>query len=298
MLMYWLLRLGFVLSRRLPLTWRYVLGALGGEAVYWCWPAKRRNTRRNMAVVTGDSPRGAVAAAMARASLRNYGRYIIDFLNLPTLAPADVARRAHVQGWEHADRALEAGKGVIFVTGHLGLWDYAPSVAAARYPGRVYVVAEPFASPRVDRLIQGQREAKGVMVIPMACVRQMVRVLRDNCVLGVLVDRPTCGDGVAVDFFGRRTTVPAGVATLAALTGAAVLPIYLIHRGDGGYEGRILPPVRPPSSGDRAADVQRVTQGVFSALERIIARSPQYWYMFRDMWALPGATSEESGASA
>src|SRR5438477_283315 len=250
MLMYWLLRLGFVLSRRLPLTWRYVLGALGGEAVYWCWPAKRRNTRRNMAVVTGDSPRGAVAAAMARASLRNYGRYIIDFLNLPTLAPADVARRAHVQGWEHADRALEAGKGVIFVTGHLGLWDYAPSVAAARYPGRVYVVAEPFTSPRVDRLIQGQREAQGTTVIPMTCVRQMVRALHTNGILGVLVDRPADGDGIEVQFFGRRATVPAGAATLAAMTGAALVPCYLVRRRDGVYDGYILPPTTPALGGD------------------------------------------------
>jgi KDO2-lipid IV(A) lauroyltransferase len=298
MMMYWLLRIGFALSRRLPLSWRYALGALGGEAVYWCWPAKRRNTRRNMAVVTGDHGDGRRAAAMARASLRNYGRYVIDFLNLPNMPPAEVARRARVQGWEHVDRALQAGKGVILVTGHLGLWDYAPSLAAARYPGRVYVVAEPFTSPRVDRLIQAQREAKGVMVIPMACVRQMVRVLRDNCILGVLVDRPTHGDGVAVDFFGRRTMVPAGVATLAALTGAALLPFYLIHRGDGGYEGRILPPIWPPSSGDRAADVQRVTQRIFSVLERIIARRPQNWYMFRDMWALASATRAESGAPA
>src|ERR671933_122406 len=287
MIMYWLLRLGFALSRCLPLSWRYALGAVGGEAVYWCWPAKRRNTRRNMAVVTGDHGDGRRAAALARASLRNYGRYLIDFLNLPNMPPAEVVRRARVQGWEYVDRGLEAGKGVIFVTGHFGFWDYAPCLAAARYPGRVYVVAEAFTSPRLDRLIQSQREAQGTTVIPMTCVRQMVRVLRKNGILGVLVDRPAGGEGVAVQFFGRRTMVPAGAATLAAMTGAMLVPGYLVRRRDGGYDGYILPPTAPAPGGDRAADIQRMTQSIFSALERIIAASPQYWYMFRDMWAAP-----------
>jgi len=286
MIMYWLLRLGFALSRRLPLSWRYALGAVGGEAVYWCWPAKRRNTRRNMAVVTGDHGDGRRAAALARASLRNYGRYLIDFLNLPNMPPSEVVRRARVQGWEHVDRGLEAGRGVIFVTGHFGFWDYAPCLAAARYPGRVYVVAEAFTSPRVDRLIQSQREAQGTTVIPMTCVRQMVRVLRNNGILGVLVDRPAGGDGVAVQFFGRRATVPAGAATLAAMTGAMLVPGYLVRRRDGGYDGYILPPTTPAPGGDRAAEIQRMTQSIFSALERIIASSPQYWYMFRDMWPI------------
>jgi KDO2-lipid IV(A) lauroyltransferase len=112
----------------------------------------------------------------------------------------------------------------------------------------------------------------------------MVRVLRNNGILGVLVDRPADGDGIAVQFFGRRTTVPAGAATLAAITGAALVPGYLIRRRDGGYEGYILPPTTPAPGADRAADIQRMTQSIFSALERIIAGSPQYWYMFRDMW--------------
>src|ERR671938_1173293 len=112
MIMYWLVRLSFALSRCVPLSWRYALGAMGGEAVYWCWPAKRRNTRRNMAVVTGDHGDGRRAAALARASLRNYGRYLIDFLNLPNIAPSEVVPGAGVQGCDDVDRGLEAGKGV------------------------------------------------------------------------------------------------------------------------------------------------------------------------------------------
>lgn len=284
-MMYHALRAAFALSRHVPETWRYRLGALGGEAFYWSWPAKRRNMVCNMSVVLGTDRRQAAPAA--RASARHYGHYLTDFFNLPNVPPAEIVRRSHVDGWAHLDRVLEAGKGAIFATCHFGLWDYAPALVADRYPGRVYVVAEPFTSPQIEALIQGQRAALGATVIPMTNVRAMVRALRNNDIVCLVVDRPVARDGVEVDFFGRPTMVPAGTATLAALTGAAILPGYFVHRADGGYYGGILPPIETAASGDRETAVRRATQDTFAAIESIIRRNPTHWYMFRDMW---GAT--------
>jgi KDO2-lipid IV(A) lauroyltransferase len=295
---YWGLRAGIALSRLIPLSVSYRLGMVGGEAVYWCWPSKRRNTRLNMAVIASDPDAGPQAAALARASLRNYGRYVIDFLNLPNLPAEEIVRRIRVQGWEHLDRAMESGRGAIFVTGHFGLWDYAPVVVASRYPGKVHVVAEPFSSDRLDRLIQGQRAAKGATVIPMTGVRQMIRTLRSNNILALLVDRPVQNDGVPITFFGRPTMVPAGAATLAAITGATILPGYMMHCEDGGYEGVIMPPVEVSATGDREQDVRCTTQAVFSALEQFISRYPHYWYMFRDMWGLAASTTSQVEVTA
>ncbi len=141
---YLALRAAFAASRHVPLSWRYRLGTIGGEAAYWCWASKRRNTQRNMAIVSGDGPDSPRARAMARASLRGYGRYLVSFFDLPNVSPPNLVRRTTVEGWEHLDRALELGRGVIFVTGHFGLWDYAPVIVSSRYPGRVHVVAETF----------------------------------------------------------------------------------------------------------------------------------------------------------
>jgi len=292
-MLYHALRIAFALARYVSPAWRRRLGALGGEAFYWGWSAKRRDTVRNMAVVMehghgrGKGDDGRRASAAARASLRNYGRYVTDFFNLPNVPSHEIIGHSHVQGWEHVDQALQAGKGALFVTGHFGLWDYASAVVAGHYPGRVYVVAEPFSSPKVDTLIQGQRAAQGITVIPMSNVRAMVRTLKSNNILGLLVDRPVEGDGVTVEFFGRPATVPAGTATLAALTGAPILPTYFMRCPDGTFEGDILPPIVPPTTGDRAAIVRQLTQDIFTALEAIIQRSPTHWYMFRDMWGVP-----------
>lgn len=296
-LTHWALRVFFALSCRIPLSWRYALGMVATESVYWCWPSKRRNTRHNMAVVTGEWPGGARADWLALASWRNYGRYVVDFLNLPNVPRGEIVRRTTVDGWDHLDTALEAGKGVVFVTGHFGLWDYAPAVLADRYPGRVYIVVEHLNSALLNELVQGQRALQGSTIIPMHNVRAMVRALRGNGIIAVLVDRPVHDDGVPVTFFGRETMVPGGAATLAAMTGAALLPGYFVHRENGTYDGCILPPIAPPRTGQRASDVQRLTQGAMAALEEMVKRRPQYWYMFRAMWPLPSPAVEKVEAA-
>jgi len=193
-----LLRLFFALSRCVPLSWRYVLGMLATESVYWCWPSKRRNTQHNMAVVAGADAGSARANRLALLSWRNYGRYVVDFLNLPNVPPVEIVRRTTVDGWAHLDAVLAAGKGAIFVTGHFGLWDYAPAVLANRYPGRVYIVVEHLNSALLNELVQGQRALQGSTIIPMTNVRAMVRALRANGIIAVLVDRPVHDDGVHV----------------------------------------------------------------------------------------------------
>jgi len=282
--LYWALRLAFALSGRVPLRWRYRLGMRGCEAVYWCWPAKRRNTIRNMDVVHRALGKPRRAPAAARASWRNYGRYVTDFLNLPHVSPAMVEARTRVEGWEHLDAAMARGKGAIVVGGHVGLWDYAPGVVARRYPGHVYLLVEPFTSPKVEGLVQGQRAAQGSSIIQMTDIRGIVRALRGNGIVAVLIDRPVEDDGIPVTFFGRPTMVPGGAARLASLTGAALIPCYFRRGIRGGYESRIYPPVEMPRTRDRAADVRRTTQQLLDVLEGVIRERPEDWYMFRDFW--------------
>jgi len=294
--LYWALRLAFALSGRVPLRWRYRLGMRGCEAVYWCWRSKRRNTIRNMDVVFRAMGKPGRAAAAARASWRNYGRYVTDFLNLPHVPPAMVEARARIEGWEHLDAAMARGKGAIVVGGHVGLWDYAPGVVARRYPGHMYLLVEPFASPRVEGLIQGQRAAQGSSIIQMTDIRGIVRALRGNGIVAVLIDRPVEDDGVPVTFFGRPAMVPGGAARLASLTGAALIPCYFRRGIRGGYESKLYPPIEMSRTRDRAADVRRTTQQLLDILEGIIRERPEDWYMFRDFWGTTLTPSPSPGA--
>ena len=265
----------------LPLSVGYGLAASGGSLVYLLWPAKRRHAITNMARVVG--PRAA--AGLARASFRNYGKYMVDMLRLSGRQTQAVERRLVVRGAEHIEEALGRGKGLIFVGGHLGNSDLGAAVLAGRgYP--VHAITETLHPPRWNKLVQEIRQLTGVQVIDVnANVREILRVLRRNEVLMILVDRPTHreGGGVPVRFFDAWTSVPAGAATLALRTGASVLAACMVRVGQG-YVVHVSPLAPIERTSDLQADIQQMTQQIMTALEGFIRQYPEQWSMFRPMW--------------
>jgi KDO2-lipid IV(A) lauroyltransferase len=102
-------------------------------------------------------------------------------------------------------------------------------------------------------------------------------------VIGLLCDRDITGDGIEVDFFGERTRLPAGPATLAARSGAPILPCCVLFEGDH-HRGIILPPLDTTRRGGLRADVARITQDMADALAALIRRAPEQWHVFQPNW--------------
>jgi KDO2-lipid IV(A) lauroyltransferase len=114
----------------------------------------------------------------------------------------------------------------------------------------------------------------------------VLRALRANEVVCLLCDRDLDRTGVEVEFFGERTTLPPGPATLSLRTGAALLPVavYFTERLNG-HHAIIRPPISLPRSGDGLrADVARTTQYLAHELEFLIRRAPEQWHMFQPNW--------------
>jgi KDO2-lipid IV(A) lauroyltransferase len=165
----------------------------------------------------------------------------------------------------------------------------------------LHVVVERFADERMDQLVQAQRKALGMEVLWMEkSPRQILRVLQQNGVVAIIADRPLPpGEGVPVTFFGRRCYVPGGVAQLALLSGAAIMPGWGRYDGNGSttFYGGLEPVILPESTGDRKADTQRLTQRIYAALEAIMGPFPDQWYMFRPFWPEEPASAEATEAA-
>ena len=101
----------------------------------------------------------------------------------------------------------------------------------------------------------------------------------------LLCDRDLDHTGVEVEFFGERTTLPAGPATLAIRTGAALLPtaVYFTPRYNG-HHGLVRPPIKIQRMGGLREDVARVTQLLARELEFLIRRAPEQWHLFQPNW--------------
>ncbi len=288
--MYLAWRVVTVLVRFSPRRLSYGVAFVAGTVAFYCWPRGRRSMLRNYRCVLPAADRAEIRR-IARRSLVNYCRYLVDFVRFPFLSAADL--RASVGGEEAfraLDRALERGKGAIIVCTHFGSWDMGAGAAAAR-GYHLTVVAETFADARLDRMIVGARERIGMQVVKMEKVApSLLRSLKHNGLLALLIDRPMAGDGVKVNFFGREVEVPAGPARLALRSGAAVVPTaFACLPGAPPVVTLANFDVEVQRTGDEARDVVALTQAIMTAHEAFIREHPDQWYMFREMWPRPAS---------
>lgn len=270
---------------RLPVRAGYALATAIGTVGYYLWPRGRKAMHRNYSRVLPGASRDEIRA-IARRSLVNYCCYLVDFIRFPALSPGEIiAAVGSPERFQDLDRALAGGKGAVIVCLHLGNWDLGAGAVAARgYPATV--VAETFADPRLDEMVVGARRRLGMRVLKMEHAGpSLIRTLRQNGLLALLIDRPLNGEGVAVRFFGAPVEVPAGPARLALRTGAAVVVVAFPRIASGGLAVETLTDfaiTAPTSRGSE--EVVLLTQRIMEAAERFIRQHPDQWYMFREMW--------------
>jgi lauroyl/myristoyl acyltransferase len=180
---------------------------------------------------------------------------------------------------------LDRGKGVIVALPHLGGWEWA-AAWMANLGHHMLAVVERLEPPELLTWFAGQRVAYGLEVVPLGpdAMTRVVKALRDNRVVCLVSDRDLGGDGVEVEFFGERTTLPGGPATLALRTGAALVP-SAIYFGPGRDHYALIRPALPVErTGKLRDDITRVTQSLAHEFEFLIRRAPEQWHLLQPNW--------------
>jgi KDO2-lipid IV(A) lauroyltransferase len=139
--------------------------------------------------------------------------------------------------------------------------------------------------PELFEWFSARRRGWGMSVIPLGpgAGTEVLGALRSNHMVCLLCDRDIGGSGVEVEFFGERTALPAGPATLALRARSVVLPTAVFFDGDG-HRAVVRPPLAMDRSGSVRDDVARLTQDLARALEGLIARAPDQWHLFQPNW--------------
>jgi len=239
--------------------------------------------QRHMRRVLGDE---ADIGAAAKAVMVSYGRYWAEaFWARPNRIP-EMRRDTKVEGLDLAIAARDAGTGMIFALPHLGNWEAAaPVVVLEGIP--VVAVAERLSNQRITDWFTEMRAAFGIDIIlatgGIEVMRKLETALRDNKSLALLSDRDLKGRGVEVEFFGERTTLPPGPATLAVSTGAPLLPVASYFE-NGGHRVVITPAIPIPEAGTRSEKVQAMTQELAHRLEELISKAPRQWHLVVPNW--------------
>ena len=239
---------------------------------------QRRMAARHQRRVTGDDAVSGV--------FDSYGRYWLEMLRLPAEVRAGkVAEHCTIEGFEHIEAGLAAGNGVILALPHLGGWEWA-GAEMARRGHRLLAVVENIEPPELLAWFAEQRAAIGIDVVTLGpdVGTSVLRALRDNRIVCLLSDRDIAGDGVEVEFFGERTTLPGGPATLALRTGAMLVPCAVYFRGGRDHLGVVRPPLEVQRLGRLREDIARITQALANELEALIRAAPEQWHLLQPNW--------------
>ena len=263
------------------------LGLLLGRIVCSLPGGLKRTGEINLRIAFPEKSE-AERGQLLRGSFENLGRLLGEFSQLPRATPAALRELIEYDevGLAHLREAEKNGRGIIFLTGHVGSWELLSfGWSALEYP--ISFLVRPIDNPRVEEMIEKIRTRFGNRAIDKkSAARQALRVLREGGTLGILSDLNSHPhEGVFVPFFGKLACTTAGIATLALKTNAVVIPTcavwdkqkkrYFFH-GDA--------PVEIIRTGDSRKDVELNTARFAAAMERIIRLYPDQWLWIHKRW--------------
>lgn len=271
------------LPRRVALR----LGAWLGELFYLLDRRDRRVALLNLSIAFADKPESE-RRRILRASCRNLGRTAAEICQLSKLTASSlldivdiVDRRAWEGVWTTA-----AQRGVLIVSAHFGNFELL-AYANGLLGHPITMVHRPMRNRLVDEAIAALRAPAGTRAIPKrAAAKEAIRTLKRKGVVAIPSDQNQIHSfGVFVEFFGKPACTTPGVARLAMLTGAAVVPAFLVRVGESGqHRMEVLPPIEMAQTGDRQADIVTNTQRCSDVIEAMIRRYPEQWIWFHKRW--------------
>ncbi len=272
------------LTSALPIETQYAVARLAADAYFKFDRHARESVCANLRAVGGDEAAAFEVRALARNVFQSFGRYLTEFFGFENFSGQYIDRHMLIQGREHVDAALKAGRGALFCSGHYSNWELGPA-AVAHMGYAVMAVTQMHSDRRINQLFVKQRAKRGVEVVHSrdGAIRAM-KTLKQNRTVAMLGDRPTGGPTVSVTWFGRTTQFPQGPWRIALRTGAALLPTFIVRRPDNSYFLEIGAPIKIQLYNDVDRDVAAMAQAWARKWEARVRHDPSQWEVFYPIW--------------
>ncbi len=269
----------------LPRPLARAIGITLGLTGYAVHGRLRRVGLRNLALAFPEMPLRE-RRRLVRGEFVSLGRQLAEVCLFPRYTLENVSRVVVYEGFENFERAYARGKGVLFLTAHLGAWEI--SAFAHSLQGHpLSIVMRPLDNPYIDALLQRYRTMHGNRTVDKDdFVRGLLAAMRAGETVGILMDtNMTPPQGVFVDFFGVPACTASGLARIALRTDAAVVPGFTVWDPKlRKYILRFDPAVELIRTADDQADIVANTAKFTSIIEDFIRRYPDQWLWVHRRW--------------
>ncbi len=260
-------------------------GCLLGNLTYRISRKLRQTGERNLTMAFPELA-AEKRERILRDSFTNLGRQLGEFSQFSKTTPASLRQIVDCEGLAHLEAARASGRGVILVTGHLGMWEYS-SLALSAFGYPLSFLVRRMDNPKIEQIVDQVRTKFGNRTISKdGATRSMLKILKSGGTLGILTDiNTTAREGIFVDFFGIPAATTFIMAKLALRTDALVLPTFALWDEE---KQRVLLKIEPPvtfeKTGDEPTDVRNLTAAATKALENCIRHYPGQWLWIHKRW--------------
>jgi len=277
----WIVRLIRFCARLLPYRLGVWAGGGLGAIAFYVLPRERKRALQHLTLVFHEKGDTWVRRT-ARRCFMHLGKALLEVMLMDT---GRLARIVDFRGEENLQNAIARGRGVVFVTGHIGNWELLAGAVALRYSASV--VAAPIEPEEVNDMILGLRAGLGVRTIlrgKPGASRELIRVFKENRMLGILIDQDTDVESVFVDFMGMPAWTPTAAASMALKFGAPML-FGFIRRGENNrHTITVEGPLELMRTGDDEKDIIANTAMLTKKIESCILENPEQWVWMHRRW--------------
>ncbi|MBN1621160.1 MAG: lysophospholipid acyltransferase family protein [Endomicrobiales bacterium] len=269
----------------LPYSFSVKLGGWLGFLTYYLVGHARKTVEDNLSKCFPDKDKSELQKT-ARDVFVNQGKNLFEVFSFPKLTEEKIRSIVEIENKEIMEKALSNGKGVLIAGAHCGNWEFmGASLSVSGFP--INVIARKIYIEEINRMLVGYRSSKGINVIlrsEISSAKEILRSLRNNEAIGVLIDQDTDVPGVFVNFFSRPAWTPSGLVTLAIRTGASVVLALDIRLPDDKHKSIISGPVELVRTGNEENDIVTNTQNITGLIEDHIRKYTSQWVWMHNRW--------------
>jgi KDO2-lipid IV(A) lauroyltransferase len=198
----------------------------------------------------------------------------------------EVIKNVTFEGEEIVKKYQEAGKKIIFVTGHQGDWELLSQSIAIKFDLTLVGVGRELDSKLMDKILKENRERFNVeMVYKKGAMKGTIKALSQKKAVGILVDQAIRqNQSIEVNFFGKPATHTPLASILSRKFGIDLIPAFISTDDYINYHVKIYEPIKAIKTENQEEDLAKLTQHQADVMEQVIKENPKEWFWMHKRW--------------
>jgi len=198
----------------------------------------------------------------------------------------EVIKNVTFEGEEIVKEYQDAGKKIIFVTGHQGNWELLSQSIAIKFNLTLVGVGRELDSKLMDRVLKENRERFNVeMVYKKGAMKGCIKALGQNKAVGILVDQAIReNQSIEVEFFNHKATHTPLASILSRKFDIDLIPAFISTNDYINYHVKIYEPIKSIKTDNQEKDLKALTQAQSDAMQVAIEANPKEWFWMHKRW--------------